>query len=95
MKDSFQSIFSSSERRIRPFWHYNPVESHRLTESDITEFVNCVKDYVFMAIFNKNYDEEAAEAFQYLSILRPELIIPTIIEKSVPFPCLILSPSFP
>lgn len=36
-----------------------------------------------MSIFNKNYDEEAAEAFQYLSILRPDIIIPPIIEKSI------------
>ena len=69
------------ERRIRPFWHFIPVESHRLTENDITDFVNCVKDYVFIAIFNKNYDEEAAEACQYLSVLRPELIIPPLLEK--------------
>ena len=69
------------ERRIRPFWHFIPAESHRLTEDDITDFVNCLKEYVLISIFNKNYDEEAAEACQYLSILRPEIIVPTIIEK--------------
>jgi proteasome activator subunit 4 len=63
-------------------WFFAPLESYRLTEQDITDFVNCVKEYAFMSIFNKNYGEEAAEACQYLSILRPELIVPKIVEKS-------------
>jgi len=36
-----------------------------------------------MSIFNKNYSKEAADACQYLSILRPELIVPSIIEKLI------------
>jgi hypothetical protein len=52
-----------------------------LTEQDITDFVNCVKEYAFISIFNKDYSEEAAAACQYLSILRPELIVPSIVEK--------------
>jgi len=69
------------ERRTRPFWHSVPRQTAQLTEDDITNFVNCIKDYVFMSIFNKDYDNEAAVACQYLSILRPELIIPTILDK--------------
>ncbi len=75
-KESFR------ERKTRPVWSFAPVESYRLTEQDITDFVNCVKEYAFISIFNKNYAEEAAKAVKYLSILRPELIVPTIIEKS-------------
>jgi hypothetical protein len=50
-------------------------------EEDITNFVNCVKEYVFMLIFNQNYTNKTAQACQYLSILRPELIVPFIVEK--------------
>ncbi|CAF1351670.1 unnamed protein product, partial [Rotaria sordida] len=69
------------ERKIRPHWTFVPHESHRLTEQDITDFVNCIKDYAFMSIFNEDYIEDAAKACQYLSILRPELIVPPIMKK--------------
>ncbi|CAF1134879.1 unnamed protein product [Rotaria sordida] len=69
------------ERTSRPVWSFAPLESYRLTEQDITDFVNCVKDYAFISIFNKDYTEEAAKTCKYLSILRPELIIPSIVEK--------------
>ena len=55
-----------------------PSKSSRLTEENITESINCIKDYVFISIFNKNYNRKAVQACRYLSILRPELIIPTI-----------------
>jgi len=45
--------------------------------------VEYIKDYAFISIFNKNHGKEATEACQYLSILRPELIIPTIVDKLI------------
>ncbi|CAF3716099.1 unnamed protein product [Rotaria sp. Silwood1] len=69
------------ERKIRPHWNFKPHESYRLTEQNITNFVNCIKDYVFMSICNQDYIEDAAKACQYLSILRPELIIPPIMDR--------------
>ena len=74
-----------SERKDRSLWYFVPHTSYRLTEQDITDFVNCVKDYAFISIFNKKHINEAAEACQYLSMLRPELIVPPIIEKSDTF----------
>jgi proteasome activator subunit 4 len=71
----------SREHTTRPVWYFAPPESNRLTEQDITDFVNCVKEYAFISIFNKDYVEKAAEACHYLSILRPELIVPVIVEK--------------
>ncbi|CAF4294677.1 unnamed protein product [Adineta steineri] len=38
-------------------------------------------EYAFMSIFNKDYSEKAAEVCQFLSILRPELIVPSIVDK--------------
>ena len=69
------------EHKAQLVWLFAPPESYRLTEQDITDFVNCIKEYVFISIFNKTYTQEAAEACQYLSILRPELIVPAIVEK--------------
>jgi proteasome activator subunit 4 len=70
------------ERKTRPVWFFAPPESYRLIEQDITDFVNCVKENAFISIFNKNHADEAAKACQYLSMLRPELIIPSIVERS-------------
>ncbi|UJR17105.1 hypothetical protein I4U23_004001 [Adineta vaga] len=69
------------ERQTRSIWFFAPPESHRLTEQDITDFVNCIKEYTFISIFNKDYSEKAAEVCQFLSVLRPELIIPSIVDK--------------
>jgi proteasome activator subunit 4 len=71
----------SRERKTYPVWFFASRESHRLTEQDITDFVNCIKEYAFISIFNQDYAEEAAEACKYLSILRPELIVPVIVDK--------------
>ncbi|CAF1622524.1 unnamed protein product, partial [Adineta ricciae] len=68
------------ERKPDRVWHFKPLASHQLTEDDITEFVNCVKECVFISIFNKANLEEAAKACQSLSQLRPELIVPPLVE---------------
>ncbi|CAF3831402.1 unnamed protein product, partial [Adineta steineri] len=69
------------ERKANPIWYFIPPESYRLTEQNITDFVNCVKECAFIAIFTKAHLKEAAKACQYLSMLRPELIVPPIVEK--------------
>ncbi|CAF0736207.1 unnamed protein product [Didymodactylos carnosus] len=69
------------ERKAHPIWFFTPLQTHRLTEQDITDFVNCVKEAAFIAIFTKSHQKEASKACQYLSMLRPELIIPPIVEK--------------
>jgi hypothetical protein len=73
----------SRERKGNPIWCFVPPASNRLTEQDITDFVNCVKECAFIAIFTKTHLKEAAKACQYLSMLRPELIVPPIVEKFV------------
>lgn len=73
------------ERKANPIWYFIPPESYRLTEENITEFVNCVKECAFIAIFTKAQLKEAAKACQYLSMLRPELIVPPIVEKFVTY----------
>ncbi|CAF3758140.1 unnamed protein product [Rotaria sp. Silwood1] len=68
------------ERTTDPVWYFNPPESHRLHDEDINNFVNCLKEYAFISIFNKYYLDIAAETCHYLSQLRPELIIPSLVE---------------
>lgn len=73
--------FVFRERKANPIWYFVPPENYRLTEQNITDFVNCVKECAFIAIFTKAQLKEAAKACQYLSMLRPELIVPPIVEK--------------
>jgi hypothetical protein len=75
---------------VHSLWFYSFHESARLTEQNIIDFVNCIKEYAFISIFNKNYSKEAAETCQYLSMLRPELIVPSIVEKFILYFCLYL-----
>ncbi|CAF3971108.1 unnamed protein product [Rotaria sp. Silwood2] len=68
------------ERTTDPVWYFNPPESHRLHDEDITNFVNCLKECSFISIFNKYHLDLAAETCHYLSQLRPELIVPSLVE---------------
>ncbi|CAF1238427.1 unnamed protein product [Rotaria sordida] len=69
------------ERKTCPVWFFEVHESYRLTEQDITDFVDCIKEYAFISIFNKDYTKEAAETCQYLAMLRPESIVSPIVDK--------------
>ncbi|CAF1939925.1 unnamed protein product [Rotaria magnacalcarata] len=69
------------ESKTDRIWQFKPLQSYRLTEQDITDFVNCVKEHVFISIFNKTHQEDAAKAFRNLAMLRPELVVPTIVEQ--------------
>ncbi|CAF1171345.1 unnamed protein product [Rotaria sordida] len=69
------------ERKTCPVWFFGVHESYRLTEQDITDFVDCIKEYAFISIFNKDYTKEAAETCQYLAMLRPESIVSPIVDK--------------
>ncbi|CAF4532895.1 unnamed protein product [Rotaria socialis] len=69
------------ESKADRIWQFKPLQSYRLTEQDITDFVNCVKEYVFISIFNKTHLADAAKAFRDLAMLRPELVVPPIIEQ--------------
>lgn len=72
--------YNSRERKADPIWHFNPPQSYRLTDQDTTDFVNCLKDYAFISVFNKAHLSEAAKACQNLSQLRPEIIVPPLVE---------------
>ncbi|CAF1049647.1 unnamed protein product [Rotaria sordida] len=69
------------ESKADRLWQFNPPPSYRLTEQDITDFVNCVKECVFISIFNKTNLKDAAKAFRNLAMLRPELVVPPIVEQ--------------
>lgn len=71
------------ERYRKPTWQTQIPESHKLTEEDITVFVESMMQPVLLAMFSKTGSLDAAQALQNLALMRPELVIPPVLEKCV------------
>lgn len=69
------------ERYKKPTWQMPIPESHKLTEEDITNFVESMMQPVLLAMFSKTGSLDAAQALQNLALMRPELVIPPVLEK--------------
>uniref|UniRef100_A0A4W6E6W6 Proteasome activator subunit 4 n=1 Tax=Lates calcarifer TaxID=8187 RepID=A0A4W6E6W6_LATCA len=72
------------ERYRKPTWLTPIPDSHKLTEEDITEFVESMMQPVLLAMFSKTGSLDAAQALQNLALMRPELVIPPVLEKTYP-----------
>uniref|UniRef100_A0A8C2DIG5 Proteasome activator subunit 4b n=1 Tax=Cyprinus carpio TaxID=7962 RepID=A0A8C2DIG5_CYPCA len=72
------------ERYKKPCWITPVPASHRLTDQDVTDFVESMKQPVLMAMFSKTGSMDAAQALQNLALMRPELVIPPVLEKTYP-----------
>ncbi|PKU42955.1 proteasome activator complex subunit 4 [Limosa lapponica baueri] len=69
------------ERYKRMTWLTPVPDSHKLTDQDVTDFVECIIQPVLLAMFSKTGSLEAAQALQNLALMRPELVIPPVLEK--------------
>ncbi|CAG2120189.1 unnamed protein product, partial [Medioppia subpectinata] len=69
------------ERYKKPSWRTPIPDSHKLTEEDINEFVGSIVNVVMISMFSRFGSAEAATALQSLSLLRPEKVIPPVLEK--------------
>ncbi len=67
--------------RHKKTWVSPIPESHKLTDSEITEFVESMKPVVFLAMFSKTGSYDSAVAIDQLAQMRPEKVIPTLLEK--------------
>uniref|UniRef100_A0A8C5A3D9 Proteasome activator subunit 4 n=1 Tax=Gadus morhua TaxID=8049 RepID=A0A8C5A3D9_GADMO len=72
------------ERYRKPTWLTPVPESHKLTEQNITDFVQSMMQPVLLAMFSKTGSLDAAQALQNLALMRPELVIPPVLEKTYP-----------
>ena len=71
------------ERYKKPSWRTPVPESYKLTEKDVNEFVNSIVNVVMISMFSRFGSAESATALQSLSLLRPETVIPPVLEKDV------------
>ncbi|MGH0134628.1 UNVERIFIED_CONTAM: hypothetical protein FKN15_023543 [Acipenser sinensis] len=72
------------ERYKKQTWLTPVPDSHKLTDQDITDFVESMKQPVLLAMFSKTGSLDAAQALQNLALMRPELVIPPLLEKTYP-----------
>ncbi|XP_064602863.1 proteasome activator complex subunit 4-like [Liolophura sinensis] len=72
------------ERYRKPSWEQSIPDSHKMTDDEITRFVLCMRPVALIAIFGKFGSHEAGLALKYLATLRPELIVPPLLERTYP-----------
>ncbi|XP_075452050.1 proteasome activator complex subunit 4 isoform X1 [Ascaphus truei] len=72
------------ERYKKLSWLTPVPDSHKLTDQDVTDFVESIIQPVLLAMFSKTGSLEAAQALQNLALMRPELVIPPVLEKTYP-----------
>lgn len=69
------------ERFKKNIWSRRVPEFHKLTDEQTTEFVDALMPVVLTSMFNQQGIASAALAFRDLSVLRPERVIPPILER--------------
>ena len=70
------------EKRDKSKWYIRPARLENcISESEVIEFVNALKEASFTAIFSKSNHSAAVKAYQYLTFLRGDIMLPPLIEK--------------
>ena len=58
-----------------------PPEHARLKDSDVERFVVILKPVAMLAVYSKTGSFDAAASLQNLALIRPDLILPPLIER--------------
>lgn len=68
--------------RYKPHPWKKPIpEEHRLTDECLTKFVESMKPIAFQAMYSRMNPHEVGKIFKHLADLRPEMIIPEVIDR--------------
>lgn len=80
------------ERYRKPNWMSKTPENARLKDSDIERFVLILKPVAMLAVYSKTGSFDAAASLQNLALIRPDLILPPLIERYVYSAVLFIKP---
>ncbi|GFT37520.1 proteasome activator complex subunit 4 [Nephila pilipes] len=69
------------ERYLKPSWITSIPDEYKLTNQEVTDFVNSVVPAALLSMFSKRGCGDSATALQNLGALRPELVIPPVLER--------------
>jgi proteasome activator subunit 4 len=72
--------YFSRERYAKEQWGCSISPEHKLTDSEVTEFVTIVKPVALLSMFSKS-GFGVGPVLQSLATLRPELILPELIDR--------------
>lgn len=75
------AIFFCSERFGKKTWKTPIPDSHKLTDADIDAFVKAVMPVAMTAMFSRIGMSDACKALNHLATVRPNLVIPDVIER--------------
>jgi proteasome activator subunit 4 len=64
-------------------WEPKVQPNHRLTDDDITHFVEAIQPVAIQAMYSKTGALDMVQVLQNLATLRPNLVVPPVIEKLV------------
>ncbi|XP_063231181.1 proteasome activator complex subunit 4-like isoform X2 [Bacillus rossius redtenbacheri] len=70
-----------SERIKKLRWQTPVPDSHKLTEDDITRFVESMAPVAMRAMFSRLGSTDVSEALLNLAMLRPGLIVPQVVDR--------------
>lgn len=69
------------ERYKRKGWLLEIPADYKLKDAEITRFVKSMQPVVSVSMFSKYGSHDSAIALRHLANMRPELIIPDLLEK--------------
>ncbi|KAH9375495.1 hypothetical protein HPB48_023088 [Haemaphysalis longicornis] len=69
------------ERYQQFSWEQPPPESHRMSDADVADFVQCLAPVVLVTMGNEGEHPGAALALHELASLRPDMVIPPVLER--------------
>lgn len=71
------------ERYKKPTWETPIPSKFQLSDDRILKFVECLKPVVLLSMFNKMGSFEAATCLQQLAQLKPDAVLPTLLDRLV------------
>lgn len=77
---SYYCLFAR-ERFPKNSWETTIPDEAKLTDEELTAFVECLKSAVMLAVFNKSGSFDAAGALQNLALIKPDVVLPTLLNK--------------
>lgn len=82
MNISLRSFFYSfRERKTKSDWFPSVPDDAKLKDAEIDAFVQCLLPLLKMAMFSKVGTTDAALAYHNLSLIRPEMVLPDLLNR--------------
>ncbi len=69
------------ERYRKPLWYSNIPESAKWTDAEIEQLVAIIKPVAMLSVFCKAGVSDAATAIQNLTLIKPEMILPDLLDR--------------